>query len=68
MLQASTSKTSWTSVDMNICPQVSFGRFHPVIARHLAFTEHELTVCGMSLGYQIARCTSTTWPRAPGRA
>lgn len=37
--------------DLGTCPQVSFARFHPVIARHLAFTEHELTVCGMSLGY-----------------
>mgnify|MGYP000091327008 CR=1 FL=1 len=36
---------------LGTCPQVSFARFHPVIAQHLAFTEHELTVCGMSLGY-----------------
>lgn len=37
--------------DLGTCPQVSFARFHPVIAQHLGFTEHELTVCGMSLGY-----------------
>ncbi len=36
---------------LGTCPQVSFARFHPVIAKHLAFTEQELTVCGMSLGY-----------------
>ncbi|SEK17144.1 Nitroreductase [Variovorax sp. OK605] len=36
---------------LGTCPQVSFARFHPVIAQHLAFMEHELTVCGMSLGY-----------------
>lgn len=36
---------------LGTCPQVSFARFHPVIARHLSFTEHEQTVCGMSLGY-----------------
>ncbi len=36
---------------LGTCPQVSFARFHPVIAQHLALTEHELTVCGMSLGY-----------------
>lgn len=36
---------------LGTCPQVSFARFHPVIARHLAMTEHELTVCGVSLGY-----------------
>ncbi|MDO9435235.1 MAG: nitroreductase [Hydrogenophaga sp.] len=33
------------------CPQVSFARFHPVIAQHLTLGEHEVTVCGMSLGY-----------------
>ena len=36
---------------LGTCPQVSFARFHPVIAQHLALTEHEQTVCGMSLGY-----------------
>lgn len=36
---------------LGTCPQVSFARFHPVIAQHLSFAEHELTVCGMSLGY-----------------
>ncbi len=36
---------------LGTCPQVSFARFHPVIAQHLALGEHELTVCGMSLGY-----------------
>lgn len=33
------------------CPQVSFARFHPVVAQHLQLRENELTVCGMSLGY-----------------
>ena len=36
---------------LGTCPQVSFARFHPVIAQHLALTEHEVTVCGMSLGF-----------------
>ena len=40
---------------LGTCPQVSFARFHPVIAQHLAFTEHELTVCGMSLGHAASR-------------
>jgi nitroreductase len=40
-----------TARGLGTCPQVSFARFHPVIAQHLAFGEHELTVCGMSLGY-----------------
>jgi nitroreductase len=36
---------------LGTCPQVSFARFHPVVAQHLALTEHEQTVCGMSMGY-----------------
>ena len=36
---------------LGTCPQVSFARFHPVIARHLPLRETELTVCGMSIGY-----------------
>jgi nitroreductase len=40
-----------TARGLGTCPQVSFARFHPVIAQHLALGEHELTVCGMSLGY-----------------
>jgi nitroreductase len=33
------------------CPQVSFAPFHAILARHLPMGEHEITVCGMSLGY-----------------
>lgn len=40
-----------TARGLGTCPQVSFARFHPVIAQHLALGEHERTVCGMSLGY-----------------
>ncbi len=40
-----------TARGLGTCPQVSFARFHPVVAQHLALTEHEQTVCGMSLGY-----------------
>jgi nitroreductase len=40
-----------TARGLGTCPQVSFARFHPVIAQHLALGEHEITVCGMSLGY-----------------
>lgn len=40
-----------TARGLGTCPQVSFARFHPVIAQHLVLGEHELTVCGMSLGY-----------------
>jgi nitroreductase len=42
---------SATARGLGTCPQVSFARFHPVIAQHLVLGEHELTVCGMSLGY-----------------
>lgn len=33
------------------CPQVSFARFHPVIAAHLPMAPHHVTACGMSLGF-----------------
>jgi nitroreductase len=36
---------------LDTCPQVTFARFHPVIAQHLGLGAEELTVCGMSLGY-----------------
>jgi nitroreductase len=33
------------------CPQVSFARYHQVIARRLQLSAHQTVVCGMSLGY-----------------
>lgn len=36
---------------LDTCPQVSFARFHAEIAQHLKLDAHELTVCGMSMGY-----------------
>lgn len=36
---------------IDTCPQVSFARFHETIARHLDLGEHQVTVCGMSMGY-----------------
>lgn len=33
------------------CPQVSFARFHPVIAALLPMAPHHVTACGMSLGF-----------------
>jgi nitroreductase len=36
---------------LDTCPQVSFARFHPVIAPRLRMGEHEVTACGMSLGH-----------------
>lgn len=40
-----------TARGLGTCAQVSFARFHPVIAQHLPLGEHEITVCGMSLGH-----------------
>jgi nitroreductase len=36
---------------LDTCPQVSFARFHPVIAAHLEMSAEEVTACGMSMGY-----------------
>ena len=33
------------------CPQVSFARFHPVIASHLRMSPQHVTACGMSMGF-----------------
>jgi nitroreductase len=43
--------TAASARGLGTCPQVSFARFHPIIARQLGFGPDELTVCGMSLGY-----------------
>lgn len=54
-----------TARGLGTCPQVSFARFHPVIAQHLALGEHDLTVCGMSIGYpqQDAAVNHIAMPR-----
>jgi nitroreductase len=36
---------------LDTCPQASFTKFHGVIAQHLGIPDHELLVCGMSLGH-----------------
>lgn len=36
---------------LDTCPQVSFARFHPVIASHLSMDPDDVTACGMSMGY-----------------
>jgi len=36
---------------LDTCPQVSFTRFHRVITRELRIPDHQMLVCGMSLGY-----------------
>ena len=39
---------------IDTCPQVSFARFHDVIAEQLQLPAHEVTACGMSMGYGAA--------------
>lgn len=36
---------------LDTCPQAAFTAFHRVIARELAIPDHQMFVCGMSLGY-----------------
>jgi nitroreductase len=36
---------------LDTCPQVSFARFHPLIAEHLGLQPEEVTACGMSMGF-----------------
>jgi len=36
---------------LDTCPQAAFTQFHRVIARELNLGDHEMVVCGMSLGY-----------------
>lgn len=39
---------------LDTCPQVSFARYHAVVAEQLAMGPHEVTACGMSMGYADA--------------
>lgn len=36
---------------LDTCPQAAFTQYHKVIAEFLHFSENEMLVCGMSLGY-----------------
>jgi nitroreductase len=36
---------------IDTCPQVSFARFHPVIASYLRMPPEETTACGMAMGF-----------------
>jgi nitroreductase len=36
---------------LDTCPQAAFTQFHRIIEQELALPEHEMVVCGMSLGY-----------------
>ena len=36
---------------LDTCPQVAFTKFHAVISEQLGIPEHQMLVCGMSLGY-----------------
>lgn len=39
---------------LDTCPQVSFARFHALIASHLRMPAEDVTACGMSMGYADA--------------
>lgn len=39
------------SFGLDTCPQAAFIQFHDIIGQHLQFSEQEMLVCGMSLGY-----------------
>jgi nitroreductase len=49
------------------CPQVSFVRFHSIIAERLRLVPEELVTCGMSLGYEdeTAPVNRLGMPREP---
>jgi nitroreductase len=36
---------------LDTCPQAAFTQYHRIISAHLALSEHEMVVCGMSLGH-----------------
>jgi nitroreductase len=36
---------------LDTCPQAAFTQFHRIIESHLGLGEHEMVVCGMSLGH-----------------
>jgi nitroreductase len=40
---------------IDTCPQVSFARFHAIIASHLQMRAEEVTACGMSMGFADTR-------------
>lgn len=42
---------------LDTCPQVSFARFHPVLAGHLDMNPDEVTACGMSMGFGDAHAS-----------
>lgn len=52
---------------LGACPQVSFARFHHIIAAALDMPEGQRTVCGMSLGHPDpqAEVNRIDFPRAP---
>lgn len=42
---------------LDTCPQVSFARFHALIAQRLGMLDEEVTACGMSMGFADASAT-----------
>ncbi len=46
--------------NLHTCPQAAFTQFYSIISKHLAFDEHEMLVCGMSLGYEDTSAVENT--------
>ena len=55
---------------IDTCPQVSFARFHPVIAPFLEMAPEEVTACGMAMGFGDAHApvNRMDMPRQPVEA
>lgn len=55
---------------IDTCPQVSFARFHPVIAPFLGMAPEEVTACGMAMGFGDAHApvNRMDMPRQPVEA
>lgn len=52
---------------LDTCPQAAFTPFHRIISEHLKFTDDEMLVCGMALGYadEQAHVNTFTTVREP---
>jgi nitroreductase len=52
---------------LDTCAQVSFARYHAIIARHLGLGEFDVVACGMSMGHADPCATVNTvdMPREP---
>jgi nitroreductase len=45
---------------LDTCPQAAFMQYHRIISAHLSLGEHEMVVCGMSLGHADPEAVENT--------